>query len=76
MALYEHRAAATEIQNAYRAASAQGQPKKRVQKAVTDIIRAQIARGIYVSKHLQSNAVDVRSWGHDRAAGCADARGA
>ncbi|MFT3772264.1 MAG: hypothetical protein QM820_43230 [Minicystis sp.] len=63
VALYEHRAAATEIQSAYRDATARGLPKKRVQKAIADVIRAQIGRGIYVSKHLQSGAVDVRSWG-------------
>ncbi|APR83358.1 Hypothetical protein A7982_08707 [Minicystis rosea] len=61
MALYENKAAATEIKNAYRAVS--GKPQKQVQKAIVDVIRGQISRGIYVSKHLQSGAVDVRSWG-------------
>lgn len=63
IALYENKAAATEIQSAYRDALGKHLAKKQITRAVTEIIRAQIGRGIYVSRHLQSGAVDVRSWG-------------
>lgn len=63
LALYEHKAAATEIANTYRDASSRSRSRKQVARAVSDVIKAQMARKIYVSKHLQSGAVDVRSWG-------------
>jgi hypothetical protein len=63
LALYENKAAATEIRDAYRDAMAKGRPRKAVQKALTEVIQAQIGKGVHVSKHLLSGAVDVRSWG-------------
>ena len=62
VALYENKPAAVEIRNAYRAAAAASLPRKRTIRALKDVIDAQGARGVYVSKHLRSGAVDVRSW--------------
>lgn len=62
MAIYENKPAALEVRNAYRAAVAKDLTRKRVVQALTEVIEAQIARGVYVSKHLRNGAVDVRSW--------------
>ncbi len=63
VALYENKAAATEIRNVYKEGTAKNLSRKRLIRSIADAIDAQIARGIYVSKHLKSGAVDVRSWG-------------
>jgi len=65
IALYENKAAATELRNAYRDAVAKGTKRKGTIKVMREVIEAQIARGIHVSKHLKSGAVDVRSWDMD-----------
>lgn len=62
IAIYENKAAALELRNVYREAAAKGLGRKATIKAMSDVIDAQIARGVYVSKHLKSGAVDVRSW--------------
>lgn len=61
LALYENKQAATEVRDAYRDAVAAKLGRKRIIQALKDVIDAQVARGVYVSKHLQSGAVDVRS---------------
>lgn len=58
--LYE-KALATEIRNAYREAVKRHFSKKRQIAAIRDVILAQIKRGLYVSRHLQAGAADVRS---------------
>lgn len=63
VALYENKAAATEIRNIYKEGSAKNLSRKRQIRGIAETIEAQIARGIFVSKHLKSGAVDVRSWG-------------
>ncbi len=60
--LYENKAAATEVRGAYRDAVARGEKRKGTIRAMREVIDAQIGRGTYVSKHLKSGAVDVRSW--------------
>lgn len=67
VALYENKAAATELRNAYRDAVARGEKRKGTIRAMREVIDAQIGRGTYVSKHLKSGAVDVRSWNMDGA---------
>lgn len=62
VALYENKGAATEIRNAHRDALARGASRKATVRAMREVIDSQIARGIYISKHLLSGAVDVRSW--------------
>jgi hypothetical protein len=62
LALYENKGAATELRNAYREAVAKGWKRKATIRAIRALIDAQIARGVYISKHLRSGAVDVRSW--------------
>ena len=61
--LYEQKAACGEIVAAYKAATGEGKKKRRVGvlERVRDVIDAQVARGVFVSKHLQSGATDVRS---------------
>ncbi|MDI1445435.1 hypothetical protein [Polyangium sp. 6x1] len=67
VALYENKAAATEVRNAYRDAAGRGEKRKGTIRAMREVIEAQIGRGTYVSKHLKSGAVDVRSWAMDGA---------
>lgn len=62
VALYENKAAATEVRNAYRDAVAKRSKRKATIRALREVIEAQMTRGVYVSKHLKANAVDVRSW--------------
>lgn len=62
LALYENKAAAVEIRNAYRAGVGRSLSRKRVVLMLKEVIEAQMGRGVYVSKHLGSGAVDVRSW--------------
>lgn len=59
--LYENRRAASEIRDAYLTGVAEKWTKKRIVRAMRDVILQQIARGVYVSKHLQAGAADVRS---------------
>ena len=61
--LYEQKAACAEIVATYKAATGEGKKKRRVGvlERVRDVIDAQVARGVFVSKHLQSGATDVRS---------------
>lgn len=61
VALYENKAAATEIRAVYRDSAGVRQPKKQLIRAMRDVINAQIDRGIYVSRHLKAGAADVRS---------------
>lgn len=60
--LYENKAAATEVRNAYQDAVAKRLKRKATVRAIREVIEAQMGRGVYVSKHLKANAVDVRSW--------------
>lgn len=60
--VYENKAAAVEIRNAYRDAVAKRLKRKATIRAIREVIDGQIARGVYVSKHLRANAIDVRSW--------------
>ena len=61
VALYENKAAVTEIRNVYRDRASVRQPKKQLIHAMRDVITAQMARGVYVSRHLKAGAADVRS---------------
>lgn len=62
VALYENKGAATEVRNAYRDAAAKRLKRKATIRAMREVIEAQMARNVFVSKHLKANAVDVRSW--------------
>lgn len=57
--LYRDTAAASEIQNAYRAHRRGGRPA--CVRAMESVISAQMARGLFISRHLRDGAVDVRS---------------
>ncbi len=62
--LYENKAAAREIEDAY-AARQKGSKKLRLGTldAVQQVIEAQMARGVFASRHLQAGAVDIKSRG-------------
>ncbi len=57
--LYRDYEAASEIQGAYRRHRRRG--RAVTVRAMADVIRGQIGRGCYVSRHLYASAVDVRS---------------
>jgi hypothetical protein len=61
VALYENKAAVTEIRNIYRESAGARQPKKQLIRAIRDAIVAQMEKGIYISRHLKAGAADVRS---------------
>lgn len=62
VALYENKAAATEVKDAYQAAVAKRLKRKATIRAIREVIETQMTRKVYVSKHLKANAIDVRSW--------------
>jgi hypothetical protein len=57
--LYKNKSAAREIQRTYDATH--DKPKEEAVVALYEVIKGQIARGIYISAHLRAGAVDVRS---------------
>jgi hypothetical protein len=59
--LYENRVAFKEIKKAFE--SARTTSRTKLVKAVRDVILAQVARGEFISKHLQFAATDIRSHG-------------
>jgi hypothetical protein len=61
--LYEQTAAAREIQRAYRDGIAKRLSRSAAVRNIKHVIEAQLARGVYVSKHLSAVAADVRSRG-------------
>jgi hypothetical protein len=59
--LYRNKEAAREIKQAYESGRAARKPEDDVVAAMYDVLRAQIARGVYISAHLRAGAVDIRS---------------
>ncbi len=57
--LYRDFEAASEIQEAYRRHRRSG--RRAAVRAMAGVIRAQMGRGCFISRHLTANAVDVRS---------------
>lgn len=57
--LYKNKRAVREIQGAYDAN--RRKPPEAAVSAMYEVIRGQVARGIYISAHLRSGAVDVRN---------------
>ncbi len=62
-AVYENGAALTEIRKAYDEGREEKLSRAKIEKAMTAIIEAQVARGVFISRHLQRGAVDIRSRG-------------
>jgi len=60
---YANKSAARVVRDAYVRARRERLPDSEVLAALTAVIRAQVAAGDYVSKHLREGAVDVRT--HD-----------
>jgi hypothetical protein len=59
--LYRNKEAAQEIKQAYERARASAKAPDDVVSAMHEVLRAQIARGVYISAHLRAGAVDVRN---------------
>lgn len=57
--LYRDFGAASEIQSAYRRHRRRG--RRRCVSQMARVIRAQIGRGCFISRHLRASAVDIRS---------------
>jgi len=58
--LYGNRAALDQVVKAYNDASQAGLSAKDISKAMADVIAQQMANGIFISRHLRGQAVDVR----------------
>ncbi|HEU4547628.1 MAG TPA: CDP-glycerol glycerophosphotransferase family protein, partial [Microlunatus sp.] len=57
---YANKSAARAVREAYAAARERGLGREELLTTLTAVIRAQVAAGDYVSKHLREGAVDVR----------------
>lgn len=64
---YANKSAARAVRDAYARARRDRLPAPEVLAAITAVIRAQVAAGDYVSKHLREGAVDVRTYDLSRA---------
>ena len=56
---YKNKAAAAEILAAYRSAQASGASPRAIIEEMTSVIKGQMARGINISDHLTSRAIDI-----------------
>lgn len=65
--LYRNRRAARAIQNAYRSGRRLKRSRAEIVGAMAGVITNQVDQGVYISKHLLSGAVDVRSRNLSRA---------
>lgn len=61
MQLYRNKEAAREIKQAYERARGARKEPDDVVAAMHEVIKSQIARGVYISAHLRAGAVDVRN---------------
>ena len=61
LSIYRQRSAAAAIEKAYHEAVASGLAEEEVVDIMTAVIAAQVESGIYISAHLRSGAVDIRS---------------
>jgi hypothetical protein len=70
LALYRDQQSAREIKAAYDAGKKAGTSAGEIVAAMTAVIQAQVDRGVYISRHLRDEAVDVRisDMGPDEAA--------
>lgn len=65
--LYKDKSAVAELKRVFDAARADGRDKDGTVSLLTDAIRAQMKRGIFISAHLRAGAADVRSTTMDAA---------
>jgi len=59
--LYRNKMALGEIKRAYDEARSSARPTSAVIAAMTEVIRRQMDRGIFISAHLRAGAVDIRN---------------
>jgi LysM repeat protein len=58
---YANRAAFAEIRAAYDSGRAEGLSRADTIARMTDVIQAQVDRGVFISRHLSSRAIDIRT---------------
>ena len=66
LALYRNRDAARQIQAVYSAGRRSRASRARIVSSMAEVIETQMKRGVYISRHLVSGAVDLRSRGLSR----------
>ncbi len=59
--LYKDKAAALELKRAYETGRSKDKSRAATVLAITEAIRAQMRRGVYISAHLKAGAADVRT---------------
>jgi len=63
LAIYKNQALVDPLRKAYREGRKKRWKKERIIAAMADILEIQVARGIYLSRHMRGRAFDVRSSG-------------
>lgn len=58
---YANRAASAEVRAAYDAGRASGENRAATIARMTDVLQAQVDRGVFISRHLSSRAIDIRT---------------
>ncbi len=61
LTIYKNQTAAKEIKKAYDDGSTTKKPKNKIISDIEKAIDSQIKKGMYISKHLKKDAVDIRS---------------
>lgn len=63
LAIYKNQTLVDPLRKAYREGRKKRWKKERIIAAMADILESQVARGIYLSRHMRGRAFDVRSNG-------------
>jgi hypothetical protein len=58
---YRNRAAEAEIRAAYDMGRSNGWSKAQTVRAMTEVIQRQVNNGVYISSHMRSNGLDIRT---------------
>lgn len=58
---YRNRAAEAEIRAAYNMGRSNGWSKAQTVRAMTEVIQGQVNNGVYISSHMRSNGLDIRT---------------
>ena len=66
LSIYSNKTAAAEVQAAYDAAIKAGAGKAADVTDMASVLRAQVGRGIYISKHLTKSAIDISMLSADK----------
>lgn len=63
LAIYKNQSLVEPLRKAYRDGRKKRWQKERIIAAMADVLEAQVARGIYLSRHMRGRAFDIRSSG-------------